>query len=226
MLQQNRIKRALISVTDKTGIVGFAKELAKFGVEILSTGGTAKILRENGIEVRDVSDYTGFPEMMDGRLKTIHPKVEGGLLAIRDNEQHMKKADEHGIEMIDMVVVNLYAFEDTVAKPDCTLSHAIENIDIGGPTMLRAAAKNYRFVTVVTDPADYESILKLLEKNEGKLDEAFNFSLAVKVFQLMARYDGAISNYLGRINYCSGFKKNVADLVTIQIPGSLLRSAL
>jgi len=151
----SQIKRALISVTDKNGIVEFARKLSSFGVEILSTGGTAAQLRKSGITVKDVSEYTGFPEMMDGRLKTLHPKIHGGLLALRDNPEHVKSMKKQGIEPIDMVVINLYQFEDTVAKEGCTVEHAIENIDIGGPTMLRAAAKNYRFVSVITDPADY-----------------------------------------------------------------------
>ena len=216
MLQENLIKRALISVTDKAGIVEFAKGLQHLGVEILSTGGTAEQLRKNGVSVIEVSEYTGFPEMMDGRLKTLHPKIHGGLLGVRDNESHMKALAEHGIGLIDMVVVNLYRFEDTVAKEGCTLAQAIENIDIGGPTMLRAAAKNYRFVTVVTDPADYEIILKNMEKSHGRLNESFNFSLAVKVFQLTARYDGAISNHLGAISYCSGVKKPFPDTFSFQ----------
>ena len=138
--------------------------------------------------------------MMDGRLKTLHPKIHGGLLALRDNEAHMKAAAEHGIEMIDMVVVNLYRFEDTVAKKDCTLDEAIENIDIGGPTMLRAAAKNYRYVSVITDPADYSTVLEEMKKTGGKISEDTNFALAAKVFQLTARYDGAISNYLSSMS--------------------------
>ena len=142
----SQIKRALISVTDKNGIVEFARKL-----EILSTGGTAAQLRKSGITVKDVSEYTGFPEMMDGRLKTLHPKIHGGLLALRDNPEHVKSMKQQGIEPIDMVVINLYQFEDTVAKEGCTVEHAIENIDIGGPTMLRAAAKNYRFVSVITN---------------------------------------------------------------------------
>ena len=194
----NEIRRALISVTDKRGIVEFAGELSQFSVEILSTGGTASKLRSEGIKVIDVSDYTGFPEMMDGRLKTLHPKIHGGLLALRNNEGHMKALREQGIGLIDMVVVNLYRFEDTVAE-GCTLSGAVENIDIGGPTMLRAAAKNYRFVSVVTDPEDYPKILKEMRETGGNISEDTNFILAVKTFQLTAKYDAAISNYLGRI---------------------------
>lgn len=211
----NQIKRVLISVTDKTGIVEFAQKLSSYRVEILSTGGTAAQLRKSGIAVKDVSDYTGFPEMMDGRLKTLHPKIHGGLLALRDNPEHMKAVKEHGIDLIDMVVINLYRFEETVAKEGCTLEHAIENIDIGGPTMLRAAAKNYRFVSVITDPADYNVVLAEMEKTGGKISEATNFRLAVKTFQTTARYDGAISNYLGKINP-DGTEKDFPDTFTAQ----------
>ena len=154
------IKRALISLSDKTGIVPFAQELASFGVELLSTGGTAKLLRDAGLTVKDVADFTGFPEMLDGRVKTLHPKVHGGILGMRDNPAHVAKMQEYGIENIDMVVVNLYPFEATVAKEGCTLEDAIENIDIGGPTMLRSAAKNNRDVTVIVDHRDYAQILE------------------------------------------------------------------
>ena len=198
-MQLNQIKRALISVTDKKGVVEFAAKLKSFGVEILSTGGTAAQLRHSGIEVKDVSEQTGFPEMMDGRVKTLHPKIHGGLLALRDNDAHMDAAKTHGIGMIDMVVINLYRFEDTVAKPGCTLEDAVENIDIGGPAMLRAASKNYRFVSVVTDVADYPAILEEMAQTGGKISESTNFRLAVKTFQLTAHYDSAISNYLGRL---------------------------
>ncbi len=192
------IKRALISVSDKTGIVDFAKELSTFGVAILSTGGTAALLRKEGLQVQDVSDYTGFPEMLDGRVKTLHPKVHGGLLGMRDNPAHVAKMAEHGIEPIDMVVVNLYPFEATVAKEGCTLEDAIENIDIGGPTMLRSAAKNNRDVTVLVDPADYPVVLAEMRDNAGSVSAKSNFSLAVKVYQRTAAYDAAISNWLGR----------------------------
>ena len=192
------IKRALISVSDKTGIVDFAKELSTFGVEILSTGGTAALLRKEGLQVQDVSDYTGFPEMLDGRVKTLHPKVHGGLLGMRDNPAHVAKMAEHGIEPIDMVVVNLYPFEATVAKDDCTLEDAIENIDIGGPTMLRSAAKNNRDVSVLVDPADYPVVLAEMRDNGGNVSAKTNFGLAVKVYQRTAAYDAAISNWLGR----------------------------
>jgi phosphoribosylaminoimidazolecarboxamide formyltransferase/IMP cyclohydrolase len=191
------IKRALISVSDKDGIVDFARELNGFGVEILSTGGTAKLLREKGIAVKDVSDFTGFPEMLDGRVKTLHPKIHGGLLGLRDNPEHVATMKEHGIEPIDMVVVNLYPFEATVARPDCTLEEAIENIDIGGPTMLRSAAKNNRDVTVIVDPEDYSGVLDEMKKSGGTVSRESNFSLAVKVYQHTAAYDGAISNWLG-----------------------------
>ncbi|MCK9172635.1 MAG: bifunctional phosphoribosylaminoimidazolecarboxamide formyltransferase/IMP cyclohydrolase [Desulfuromonas thiophila] len=192
------IKRALISLSDKTGIVDFARELAGFGVEILSTGGTASLLRQAGLPVKDVSEYTGYPEMLDGRVKTLHPKVHGGLLGLRDNPAHVAKMAEHDIQPIDMVVVNLYPFEATVAKDDCTLVDAIENIDIGGPTMLRSAAKNNRFVTVVVDPADYAVVLDEMRASNGAVSESTNFGLAVKVYQHTAAYDGAISNWLGR----------------------------
>jgi phosphoribosylaminoimidazolecarboxamide formyltransferase/IMP cyclohydrolase len=214
-MKMNTIRRALISVTDKKGIIEFARGLKGFNVAIVSTGGTAAQLRASGIDVIDVSDYTGFPEMMDGRLKTLHPKIHGGLLALRDNEAHMKAAREHHIDMIDMVVVNLYRFEDTVAKKDCTLDDAIENIDIGGPTMLRAAAKNYRHVSVITDPADYPAVLEEMKKTGGKISDNTNFALAAKVFRLTARYDGAISNYLSSISK-DGPPKTFPETFTVQ----------
>ncbi len=193
-----KIKRAIISLSDKTGIIPFAKDLQAFGVEILSTGGTAKTLRESGLKIMDVSEYTGFPEMMDGRVKTLHPKIHGGLLGIRDNPEHAKKMKEHGIIPIDMVVVNLYPFETTVAKPSCALEEAVENIDIGGPSMLRAAAKNYPYVTVIVDPADYQPVLEELKKTGGAVSKETNFRLAKKVYQLTAHYDKAISDYLAK----------------------------
>jgi phosphoribosylaminoimidazolecarboxamide formyltransferase / IMP cyclohydrolase len=192
-----KISRALISVSDKTGIIEFSRELARYGVEILSTGGTAKLLRDAGLTVKDVSDFTGFPEMLDGRVKTLHPKVHGGLLGMRSNPEHVATMKKHGIEPIDMVVVNLYPFEATVAKPDCTLADAIENIDIGGPTMLRSAAKNNADVTVVVDSADYRSLLAEMAASGGSVSSATNFQLAIKVYQHTAAYDGAISNWLG-----------------------------
>jgi phosphoribosylaminoimidazolecarboxamide formyltransferase/IMP cyclohydrolase len=215
-MQLNDIKRVLISVTDKEGIVGFARGLQAYGVEILSTGGTAAQLRASGVTVKDVSDYTGFPEMMDGRLKTLHPKIHGGLLGLRDNEGHMQALKEHGIGLIDMVVINLYRFEDTVATEGCSLEHAVENIDIGGPTMLRAASKNYRFVSVVTDPEDYPKILTEMKETGGKISEATNFELAKKTFQLTARYDGAISNYLGLLSADRTEKRDFPDTFSCQ----------
>ena len=212
----NKIKRVLISVTDKSGIVEFAQGLRTFGAEILSNGGTASQLRNSGVPVTDVSDYTGFPEMMDGRLKTLHPKIHGGLLALRDSESHMQALREQAIDLIDMVVINLYRFEDTVAKSGCTLEHAIENIDIGGPTMLRAASKNYRFVTVVTDPEDYSKIITEMTRTGGRISEATNFELAKKTFQLTARYDGAISNYLGLLGGEGAEKRAFPDTFSFQ----------
>lgn len=195
----SKITRALISVSDKTGITEFAKRLQQeFGVEILSTGGTAKLLAENGIPVIEVSDYTGFPEMMDGRVKTLHPKVHGGLLGRRGIDDAVMQ--QHGISPIDMVVVNLYPFEATIAKPDCDLATAIENIDIGGPTMLRAAAKNHASVSVLVDASDYERILDEMAQQSGCVSEKTNFDLAVKTFEHTAHYDGAIANYLGCID--------------------------
>ncbi len=189
------IKRALLSVSDKTGIVDFAKTLTAHGIHILSTGGTASLLRENGIEATEVSDYTGFPEMMNGRVKTLHPKIHGGLLAVRDNEEHQKAAAENGIEMIDFVVVNLYPFEQAIKKEGVTLEEAIENIDIGGPSMLRSAAKNFQSVTVITDPSDYERVTQELE-SKGETSLETRRRLAEKVFELTARYDSLIAEYL------------------------------
>ncbi len=193
-------RQALISVSDKHGVVDFARELAGLGVNILSTGGTAKLLRDAGIKVTDVSDYTGFPEMLDGRVKTLHPKVHGGILGIRGNAEHAATMEKHGIPTIDLVVVNLYPFQATVAKKDCTLGDAIENIDIGGPTMVRAAAKNHGNeaggVGVVTEPADYASVIAELKSNGGALSYKTRFALARKAFTHTARYDAAISNWL------------------------------
>ena len=190
------ISRALMSVTDKSGLVEFAKFLAGYQIEILSTGGTAKLLRDNGVPVVEVSDFTGFPEMLDGRVKTLHPKVHGGILGRRDLQSHQEQMAAHGIVPIDLVVVNLYQFEKTVAKPGCTLENAIENIDIGGPTMLRAAAKNYQAVTVVVDPADYSRLMAEMKLNKGATNLGTRFALARKVFKLTHEYDGAIYRYL------------------------------
>ena len=192
----SKIKRAIISVTDKKGIVDFATALSRFDVEILSTGGTAKALRQGGVPVTGISDYTGFPEMMDGRVKTLHPKVHGGLLGLRDNPEHVRMMEEHGIKGIDMVVVNLYQFEKTVAKEGVTLEEAIENIDIGGPSMLRSSAKNFKDVTVIVDPVDYDVVLKEMEGSGGETTLKTRFRLARKVFRLTHEYDVAISQYL------------------------------
>ena len=190
-----KIQRALISVSDKTGIVDFARAIAKTGAEILSTGGTAKALREDGLTVRDVSDHTGFPEIMDGRVKTLHPKIHGGLLFLRGNSAHEEQARQQGIAPIDLVVANLYPFEATIAKKSCTREEAIEQIDIGGPSMLRSAAKNHASVTVVTDPSDYETVAAELDR-AGNTTAATRRRLAVKVFESTACYDQAIANYL------------------------------
>ncbi|MBI2411892.1 MAG: bifunctional phosphoribosylaminoimidazolecarboxamide formyltransferase/IMP cyclohydrolase [Deltaproteobacteria bacterium] len=212
-----RIKRAIISVTDKTGIVEFAKELASSGVEIISTGGTAELIKNAGISVIPISSYTGFPEMLDGRLKTLHPKIHGGILGIRENQTHRQEMEANGILPIDMVVVNLYAFENTIAK-GCTLDEAIENIDIGGPTMIRAAAKNHNDVAVVVDPADYAAITDELKEKKGMLSRHTRFNLARKVFQTTARYDAAISNYLGTVPDMPEIedKKKFPDTFTVQ----------
>lgn len=189
------VKRALISVSDKSGIVEFAKALNEMGVEILSTGGTFKLLRDSDIPAVEVSDYTGFPEMMDGRVKTLHPKIHGGILGRRDQDQSVMS--EHGISEIDMVVVNLYPFENTVAKEGCSLEDAIENIDIGGPTMVRAAAKNHPFVNIVVNASDYDAILAEMRANNGATKLATRFDLAIKAYEHTSAYDGAIANYFG-----------------------------
>lgn len=195
-----RAERALISLTNKSGCEVFAGALAALGIEILSTGGTANTLRKSGVAVTDVSSFTGFPEMLDGRVKTLHPLVHGGILHQRDNQTHLRQCAEHNIRPIDIVAVNLYAFADTVAKPGCTLTDAIENIDIGGPTLLRAAAKNYRDVTVIVDPLDYGQVLAEMERS-GNTRLATRFRLACKVFALTAAYDAAISRYLETIDW-------------------------
>ncbi len=191
-----KIRRALLSVSDKTGLVDFAKALLTHGVEIISTGGTAQLLKLNGVVVTEVQDYTGFPEMMEGRVKTLHPKVHGGILARRDQPGHVKAMEEHGIPPIDMVVVNLYPFAQTVAKAGVTMEDAIENIDIGGPAMVRAAAKNHEFVAVVTDPRDYAELAGKLKAGGGALDHGTRYALAAKAFSHTAEYDGMISSWL------------------------------
>ncbi len=193
-----KVSRALLSVSDKTAIVEFATGLNKLGIEILSTGGTARTLAENGIPVTEVSDYTGFPEMMDGRVKTLHPKVHGGILGRRGTDDEVM--DANGIKAIDMVVVNLYPFQQTVATPDCDLATAIENIDIGGPTMIRAAAKNHADVAVVVNPSDYDSVLDELNGSDSALSQETRFNLALKSFEHTACYDTAIADYLGKVN--------------------------
>src|SRR5271168_3312931 len=193
------IRRALLSVTDKTGLVAFAQTLAGYGVELISTGGTAKALRDAGLSVRDISELTGFPEMLDGRVKTLHPKVHGGILHIRENAHHVAAVKEHGIEPIDMVVVNLYAFEKTASRPDAKFSEVIENIDIGGPSMVRSAAKNFEDVAVVTSPVDYTSLAQELEANNGSLSRDTRWRLAKAAFALTAAYDTAIANTLEQL---------------------------
>ncbi len=192
-----QVRRALISVSDKAGIVEFARALQAMGVELLSTGGTWRLLKEQGLSVTEVSEYTGFPEMMDGRVKTLHPKVHGGILARRGQDDAVMAA--HGIQAIDMVVVNLYPFAATVARPGCSLEDAIENIDIGGPTMVRAAAKNHRFVSIVVNAADYSAILAEMQANNGATSLATRFDLAIKAYEHTAAYDGAIANHFGTL---------------------------
>jgi phosphoribosylaminoimidazolecarboxamide formyltransferase/IMP cyclohydrolase len=201
---EQRIERALISVSDKSGVENFARLLAARGIEILSTGGTERLLRGAGIEVREVSDYTGFPEMMDGRVKTLHPRVHGGLLARRDRADDRASMSAQGILPIDLVVVNLYPFEATAAKPGVRPADVIEEIDIGGPAMVRSAAKNHAFVTVVTDPADYGRVLTELERENGAIGLDLRRKLALKAFQLTARYDAAVSAWLFEEGYASG----------------------
>ena len=192
----SKIQRALVSVSKKDGLIDFAKGLSEMGVEILSTGGTAKLLKDNGIPVIQVSNYTGFPEIMDGRIKTLHPLIHGGLLGRRDNEKHLEEMKKHGIKPIDMVVVNLYPFEDTISKEGVKLDEAIENIDIGGPSMLRSSAKNFQDVAVVVNSDDYEDILAEMEENDGAISYDTKMKLSVKAFKHTARYDSLISKYL------------------------------
>ena len=205
-----KIRRALLSVTDKAGLVDFARQLAGLEVELISTGGTAKLLRESGIAVKDISELTGFPEMLDGRVKTLHPKVHGGLLHVRDNPQHVAAVAEHGIQPIDMVVVNLYAFEKTASKPGVEFHDLIENIDIGGPSMVRSAAKNFQDVAIVTSPADYEAIAAEMKDEGGSLSLATKWRLAQKAFATTAAYDSAIASTLETIAPPEGSKFTVA----------------
>jgi phosphoribosylaminoimidazolecarboxamide formyltransferase/IMP cyclohydrolase len=194
-----KMQRALISLTDKSGIEEFAGQLQELGIEILSTGGTAKKMRENDIAVKDVSEFTGFPEMLDGRVKTLHPKVHGGILFLRGNASHEEQMAAHGLQQVDLVAVNLYTFDKAVSDPACTVANAIENIDIGGPTMLRAAAKNFQFVTVIVDPADYPQVVAEI-KEHGNTTLKTRFRLAVKVFQLTSSYDTAIAGWLSKVD--------------------------
>ena len=208
------IKRALLSVSDKTGLIDFARALSSAGVELLSTGGTAKAIRDAGLPVKDVSEFTGFPEMLDGRVKTLHPKVHAGILAVRDNTAHVATMDEHGLGYIDLVCVNLYPFVATVSKPH-TLDEAIENIDIGGPAMVRSSAKNYRHVAIVTDPADYAGLVAEMAANGGSLSDATRFNLAKKAFTHTAQYDGHISNYLTSLD-AAGERTAFGENLTLQ----------
>jgi phosphoribosylaminoimidazolecarboxamide formyltransferase/IMP cyclohydrolase len=211
-----KISRALISVSDKTGVVEFARALLPLGVEILSTGGTAQLLKLNGVVVTEVADFTGFPEMMEGRVKTLHPKVHGGILARRDKPDHVASMKQHGILPIDMVVVNLYPFAQTVAKAGVTMDDAIENIDIGGPAMVRAAAKNHAFVAVVTDPADYAPVVEQMKKGKGAISDDERYRLAAKAFSHTAEYDGMISNWLTARDR-SGKAREFPDRFNLQV---------
>jgi len=199
MSAASKVQRAILSVTDKTGLVDFARKLSALGIELISTGGTAKLLRDSGVTVKDISELTGFPEMLDGRVKTLHPKVHGGILHRRDNAAHRSAIAEHGIAPIDMVVVNLYAFEKTAVKPGVAFEELIENIDIGGPSMIRSAAKNFHDVAIVTSPADYDSITDELQRSEGSLSKETKWRLAQKAFATTAAYDAAIASTLERI---------------------------
>src|SRR5579859_7635776 len=215
------IRRAIISVTDKTGVVDFAQGLRNLGVEIISTGGTARALEAAGVPVREVSELTGFPEMLDGRLKTIHPRVAGGVLAMRGNPEHMQSLAAHDIPLIDLVVVNLYQFEKVAAKQGVPLSELIANIDIGGPTLIRAAAKNYQDVAVVVSPDDYPVILEELHERQGQLCEPTLWGLAKKAFALTAAYDRAISTRLARVGTSLDDESGLPAYLDIRAPRSL-----
>ncbi len=220
-ISEKRIRRALLSVTDKTGLVEFAQVLASFAVELVSTGGTARALREAGLTVKDISELTGFPEMLDGRVKTLHPKVHGGLLYIRGNSVHEAAVAAHGIEPIDMVVVNLYAFEKTAAQPGVAFGHLIENIDIGGPSMVRSAAKNFEDVTIVTSAADYPVLIEELKSTHGALSRATRWRLARQAFALTAAYDSAIANTLDLIDEAPEPSASAAPQVPTSLPTTL-----
>ncbi|MBN1127412.1 MAG: hypothetical protein JXA71_00395 [Chitinispirillaceae bacterium] len=197
-MEKGRIQRALISVSDKTGVVEFAKKIAGLGIEILSTGGTAKTLRENGVPVTSVDAHTGHPEIMDGRVKTLHPRIHGGILAVRDNPLHLRHLHENGILPIDLVAVNLYPFVQTVSKPGVAIEEAVENIDIGGPAMVRSAAKNHAWVAIVVDPADYQRVADEIAES-GRVSLVMRKKLAVKAYRHTAQYDTAISEYLSSV---------------------------
>src|SRR6476620_7414102 len=210
------LRQALLSVSDKTGLVEFARGLLVHGYSLLSTGGTAKLLKDAGISATEIADHTGFPEMLDGRVKTLHPKVHGGILARRELPAHMQALADHDITTIDLVVVNLYPFTQTVARPDCTLEDAIENIDIGGPAMVRSAAKNYRHVAVVTDSADYEALLAEMGSPHGAVGLDTRFRLAQKAFAHTAAYDGAISTYLATVDSAGTESELFPGTLTLQ----------
>jgi len=227
MTELRKIKRALLSVSDKTGLAEFARTLVGFGVELISTGGTAKFLRENGLEVTDVAAVTGFPEMMDGRVKTLHPKIHGAFLALRDNADHVASMKEHGIEPIDLVVINLYPFEQTIAKKGVSLIEAVENIDIGGPAMIRSASKNWRDVAVVTDPKNYSEIMEELTANDGSLSLETRQLLATLAYSRTAKYDVAISGYLEKQLSVSpavagGLTPEIDDLTGTKLPSEVI----
>ena len=223
MSGNKQVRRALLSVTDKSGLVDFARQLAASGVELVSTGGTARTLREAGLTVRDISELTGFPEMLDGRVKTLHPKVHGGILHIRDKAEHRAAVEEHGIQPIDMVVVNLYAFEKTAAKPGATFAEVIENIDIGGPSMVRSAAKNFEDVAIVTEAGDYPALAEELTANGGALSRETRWRLAKQAFATTAAYDTAIANALEKVTSAEEPETPVkfADAATAEFPKTL-----
>jgi phosphoribosylaminoimidazolecarboxamide formyltransferase/IMP cyclohydrolase len=218
------IRRAILSVSDKRGLADFGLGLAKMGVALLASGGTAKALRDAGLEVQEISDYTGFPEMLDGRVKTLHPKIHGGLLGLRDNPEHLRTMADHGIAPIDLVAVNLYPFEEAAAKPGGTLEEAIENIDIGGPSLLRSAAKNHRSVAVVVDPDDYGRVLEEMRASKGEVSEQTRRELAVKVYAHTSRYDAAIAGHLSRVYGAGrpaageGDSRDFPDTFTLSLP--------
>ncbi len=211
-----KIKRALISVSDKTGIMDFAKELHKLGIEIISTGGTARLLKENNIPVTEISEYTGFPEMLNARVKTLHPKIHAGLLAKRDDPEHIRTLKEHNIGLIDMVVINLYPFQKTTQKPGVSIEEVIENIDIGGPSMLRSASKNHKSVAVVSNPGQYNLISKELKRHNCSLSEELLRDLAIEVFSLSSDYDKVIYNYLNNYFHASGKKEGFPDDLVLE----------